>query len=263
MMYVSFRLVCVRRVAACIPRKCFLQATSFYCKLQCDDGHWAGDYGGPFFLLPGLVLTCHICSYDLGEARRDAIIAYMKNHQQADGGWGLHMEGPSTMFGSALHYCALRALGLKRDDPEIEKARNWIHKNGTALAIPSWGKFWLSTFGVYDWKGCNSIPPELWLLPRWFPFHPWRMWCHARMVYLPMSFIYGGRYTSKIGSLQEELREELYTEPYNEINWDKARNNVCKKDLYSPHTKLMDFLNEILKFYEKCPLTSVRNRYVS
>eukprot|EP01138_Halocafeteria_seosinensis_P012422 gb/GECG01012693.1/.p1 GENE.gb/GECG01012693.1/~~gb/GECG01012693.1/.p1 ORF type:complete len:840 (+),score=88.00 gb/GECG01012693.1/:1-2520(+) len=235
-------------------------AISFYTKLQCEDGHWAGDYGGPFFLLPGLVLACHICGYDLGEARRDAIITYMKNHQQENGGWGLHMEGPSTMFGSALHYCALRALGLSRDDPVIERARQWIHENGSALAIPSWGKFWLSTFGVYDWKGCNSIPPELWLLPEWFPFHPWRMWCHARMVYLPMSFIYGGRYTAEIGSLQRELREELYTEPYEEIDWDKARNNVCLKDLYSPHTKLMDFLNEILKYYEKMPLQFLRNR---
>ena len=25
----------------------------FYCKLQAEDGHWAGDYGGPLFLMPG------------------------------------------------------------------------------------------------------------------------------------------------------------------------------------------------------------------
>lgn len=26
---------------------------SFYSHLQAEDGHWAGDYGGPLFLLPG------------------------------------------------------------------------------------------------------------------------------------------------------------------------------------------------------------------
>ena len=26
-------------------------------KRQEEDGHWAGDYGGPLFLLPGLVMT--------------------------------------------------------------------------------------------------------------------------------------------------------------------------------------------------------------
>jgi len=28
-------------------------AMIFYSQLQAEDGHWAGDYGGPLFLLPG------------------------------------------------------------------------------------------------------------------------------------------------------------------------------------------------------------------
>lgn len=30
-----------------------LKGMSFYSHLQAEDGHWAGDYGGPLFLLPG------------------------------------------------------------------------------------------------------------------------------------------------------------------------------------------------------------------
>ena len=33
------------------------KALSWYEVLQSDDGHWAGDYGGPHFLLPGLVVV--------------------------------------------------------------------------------------------------------------------------------------------------------------------------------------------------------------
>lgn len=29
-------------------------------RLQCEDGHWAGDYGGPMFLMPGLIFACYI-----------------------------------------------------------------------------------------------------------------------------------------------------------------------------------------------------------
>ena len=29
----------------------------FYTKLQANDGHWAGDYGGPLFLMPGISLV--------------------------------------------------------------------------------------------------------------------------------------------------------------------------------------------------------------
>lgn len=32
------------------------RAVSRYSTLQTHDGHWAGDYGGPMFLMPGLVL---------------------------------------------------------------------------------------------------------------------------------------------------------------------------------------------------------------
>lgn len=31
------------------------KALRFYSTIQAEDGHWPGDYGGPLFLLPGLV----------------------------------------------------------------------------------------------------------------------------------------------------------------------------------------------------------------
>ena len=68
-------------------------------------------------------------------------------------------------------------------------ARAFILHHGGAVLNPQWGKFWLAVMGVYAWEGVNPIPPELWLLPLWFPFHPAKMWCHYRMCYLPMSYM--------------------------------------------------------------------------
>lgn len=45
---------------------------------------------------------------------------------------------------------------------------------GGATGIPTWGKVWLSILGAYEWDGVGSVPPELWLLPDWAPFAPWR-----------------------------------------------------------------------------------------
>ncbi|GMP93499.1 hypothetical protein CsSME_00043288 [Camellia sinensis var. sinensis] len=102
------------------------------------------------------------------------ICRYLYNHQNFDGGWGLHIEGSSTMFCTTLNYVTLRLLGERMNDGDgaMEKARKWILDRGGVTHIPSWGKFWLSVLGVYEWSGNNPLPPEIWLLPYFFPIHP-------------------------------------------------------------------------------------------
>jgi len=67
-------------------------------------------------------------------------------YQNKDGGWGLHIEGPSTMFGTAMSYVTLRLLGEDTDsgDGAMQNARMWILDRGGATSIPSWGKLWLA-----------------------------------------------------------------------------------------------------------------------
>ena len=50
--------------------------------LQCDDGHWSGDYGGPLFLMPGMIIAFYVTGTPLGESRRGGMEAYLRNHQQ-------------------------------------------------------------------------------------------------------------------------------------------------------------------------------------
>lgn len=66
------------------------------------------------------------------------------------------------------------------------------------------------------------------------------------MVYLPMGYIYARRLNPEPTDFILQLREELYVQPYDSINWDAQRNNVAKEDLFLPHTKIMDVLNSEL-----------------
>ncbi|CAG8602991.1 8732_t:CDS:2, partial [Funneliformis mosseae] len=134
----------------------------FFKLLQTEDGHWAGNYGGPMFLLPGLIISMYITRITIPESWRIEIIRYLFNKANpVDGGWGIHVEGHSTVFGTTLNYIVLRILGIDADHPYMVKARATLHKLGSATAIPSWGKFWLSCLNVYNWEGMNPVPPEL------------------------------------------------------------------------------------------------------
>jgi lanosterol synthase len=232
----------------------------FFASLLSSDGHFPGDYGGPHFLLPGFVIACYITQIPIEEPYRTLVIRYMLNHQNADGGWGLHLEGKSTMFGTCLQYVSLRLLGTPAYHPPMVNARSWILKHGGALQLPPWGKFYLSCLGIYEWEGNHSLFPEMWFLPKWLPFHPSRYWCHARMVYLPMSYCFGVKIKAKKTDLLEALKNEIYTTPYETINWKAARDLCAATDVYHPSHSALGWLNAASNFYEKVKIKSLRNK---
>lgn len=233
---------------------------NYFSALQDDDGHWPADYGGPMFLMPGLVIASRVTGVDLGEHRRREMVRYLRNHQNEDGGWGMHIEGKSTMFGTVLNYVALRLLGAPRGDPGAARGREWIQSHGGAVLTPSWGKFWLCLLGVFEWDGFNSVFPELWLMPRALPLHPSRYWCHCRMVYLPMAYVYGERLVGPQDDLTRELREELYCEPYEDIDWPRWRCEVCTVDRYWPTSALLKTVFWVANTYERFRIPYFRRK---
>uniref|UniRef100_A0A8B9S787 Terpene cyclase/mutase family member n=1 Tax=Apteryx owenii TaxID=8824 RepID=A0A8B9S787_APTOW len=249
--------------AAHTAREAARNGMRFYAGLQAEDGHWAGDYGGPLFLLPGLLITCHTAKIQLPEGFREEMVRYLRSVQLPDGGWGLHVEDKSTVFGTALNYTALRILGVGPDDPDVVRARVNLHSKGGAVGIPSWGKFWLAVLNVYSWEGMNTLLPEMWLLPTWFPAHPSRLWCHCRQVYLPMSYCYAKRLSAEEDELIQSLRQELYVQDYASIDWPAQRNNVAACDVYTPHSWLLGVAYAIMNVYEANHSTSLRQRAVA
>ncbi|KAL0867313.1 hypothetical protein Bca101_046431 [Brassica carinata] len=138
------------------------RGVSFLSSLQASDGHWPAENAGPLFFLPPLVfclfVTGHFHEIITKEHRRE-ILRYIYCHQNEDGGWGLHIEGHSTMFCTTLNYICMRILGEGPNEGPgnaCKRAREWILGHGGATYIPSWGKTWLSeatpclqSFGSY------------------------------------------------------------------------------------------------------------------
>lgn len=232
----------------------------YFEKLQQPTGNWPSDYGGPMFLIPGLITVSHTTETSLPVPQQKLIIRYLYNQQNEDGGWGLHIEGHSTMFGTVMNYVTLRLLGENPGDKRVTKASKWIKENGGATSIPPWGKFYLSVLGLYDWSGNDSLFPELWILPKWLPMHPGNYWCHARMVYLPMSYAFGHKITAKETELIRELRSEIYPEEYANIDWKAARGMCHELDEYTPVDPLFTNFSKLTSIYEASPIKSLRKK---
>lgn len=158
-----FRNAMIQAWSGDVPDEDFKPATAresaakglaFYQMLQCDDGHWAGDYGGPMFLMPGLIIVMYITKTPYPAGRREGMIQYLLNHQQEDGGWGTHIECASTMFGTILSYISLRLLGEPETSPQLRLAHEFLMQYGGALYAPSWAKFWMAVLG----KPIRSLP---------------------------------------------------------------------------------------------------------
>ena len=236
------------------------KAIEFYSQLQTEHGFFPGDYGGPHFLAPGLIIAGYVTQSPLPAPHLALIKQYMLNHQNADGGWGLHLEDDSTMFGTVLQYVSLRLMGVSENEAAAQKAKAWILKHGGATGIPSWGKFYLSVLGVYEWQGCHSLFPEMWLMPEALPFHPSNYWCHARMVYLPMAYCFGKKLIGEITPLIQSIRTEIYNQPYENINWVKARSECAAVDLYHHPSPLLKVLNAFTNTYEKIAPARIRKK---
>ncbi len=136
---------------------------AFFSKLQLGPGNWASEYGGPMFLIPGVVVAWYVTETEVPTAWRHEICNYLFARQHPDdGGWGLHIEADSSVFGTAMNYTSLRLLGMDADDARMVRARTCLHRLGGAVMAPHWAKFWLALLGVADWDICNPLPPEFW-----------------------------------------------------------------------------------------------------
>jgi lanosterol synthase len=191
---------------------------------QRPDGSWVGEVVWCPMITAQYVIVQRILGREIDERTRRGIIRHFSVTRRQGAGWGLHAESQPYVFVTALGYVALRLLGVGPDDELTKPAREWLRAEpGCIVSIPTWGKFWLSLIGLYGAEGVGALPPELFTLPKWLPFHPHRWYCHTRYIYLAMSYLSGRRFVADLGPLGEQLRTELYGGTYEAIDFASQR----------------------------------------
>jgi 2,3-oxidosqualene cyclase len=225
-----------------------------------------GDFEGEMvwctMILAQAVIVRTIVGRPYSADDRSQILKHFAVTQAGDGSWGMHPESPGYVFFTTLSYIALRFLDVPAEDPVAKKALEWIHRQPVGVeGIPTWGKFWLAILGLYEYRGLNAIPPELFLLPEWLPFHPRRFYCHTRLIYLGLAYISGRRFVADLPkALIESLRSELYPTPYTSIQFDRLRHTIANSDVYVPISPLLRVIYDGLAIFERVHSKAYRQK---
>ncbi len=103
------------------------------------------------------------------------------------GGWGQFPGAPTDLSATVKAYFALKLSGDSPDAPHMAAARAVVLAMGGAERINTFSMFYLGCLGQVSWDACPAIPPQISLLPRWFPFHLDKVAAWTRTMILPLA----------------------------------------------------------------------------
>ena len=162
------------------------RAAAALMRLQREDGHWVFELEADATIPAEFVLLKHYLGEpeDLELERKVGV--YLRRIQGGHGGWPLYHGGAFDISASVKAYFALKMIGDALDAPHMVRARDAILARGGAAAVNVFTRIQLALYGAGPWKTIPTMPPEIILLPRWFPIHLMRMSYWARTVIVPL-----------------------------------------------------------------------------
>ncbi|MCE9604797.1 MAG: terpene cyclase/mutase family protein [Planctomycetia bacterium] len=159
---------------------------------QADDGSWCAELEGDTILESEyILLLAFLGKHDSEIALKCA--RYILEKQNADGGWSQYPGGKFDISISVKAYFALKLTGHEPSSAEMQKARKGILLHGGADAVNSFTRFYLALLGQISYDQCPAVPPEMMLLPKWFPINIYAMSAWSRTIVVPMAIMWAYR----------------------------------------------------------------------
>ncbi len=114
---------------------------------------------------------------------------WIRSRQRADGTWATFEGGPGDLSTSVEAWVALRLAGDEPDAPHMARALAFIRAEGGLERTRVFTRIWLALFGEWSWDELPELPPEMILLPRWFPLNIYDWGCWARQTVVPLTIV--------------------------------------------------------------------------
>ena len=175
---------------------------------------------------------------DTAEAAR-----WIRSQQRSDGTWANFHGGPGDLSTTVEAYVALKLAGDEPSAEHMVTAQRWIVAQGGIEASRVFTRIWLALFGEWSWDDLPEMPPEVVLLPPWFPLNIADWGCWARQTIVPLTIVCRHRPTRELGFSVPELRS------------GRAPN---RSGAGVSWTSVFNGLDKVLHAYRRRPLRTLR-----
>ena len=178
---------------------------------QQPDGCWCAELEGDTILESETILLWAILGQEHADLARRAA-DYLVQKQLLGGGWAIYPGGGPEVSGSVKAYFALKLTGHDPDADYMQRARRTILALGGADAVNSYTRFYLALLGQISYEQCPAVPPEMVLLPKWFPVHLYAVSAWTRTIIVPLSIVWAVQPVRPVGP-ERGIRELFIKEP--------------------------------------------------
>jgi squalene-hopene/tetraprenyl-beta-curcumene cyclase len=126
----------------------------------------------------------------------------------------------------------------------MRTAAEFIREQGGLAQARVFTHLWLALFGLWSWDDLPALPPEIGLLPSWFPLNIYDFACWARQTIVALSLV-------KTHQPAREL-------PFDLCELQVERPQASAEPQAAPRARWLARADRILRAYERRPVRLVR-----
>ena len=221
-----------------------------------SDGHWCFELEADATIPAEYVLFRHFRGEPEDHALEAKIAVYLRRIQGVHGGWPLFHDGGFNMSASVKAYFALKTIGDPIDAPHMRRAREAILAHGGAAESNVFTRMLLALYREVPWRAVPTMPVEIMLLPRWFPFHLDKVSYWARTVMVPL-FVLQALKPEAVNPRGTRVQELFVMPPDRVRRWPKGPHQTA------PWTHIFGAIDIVLKRVEPYFPAALRRRAIA
>ena len=186
------------------------RAQDYFHREQHPEGYWHRPLEANATMDAEYVFFMHFMGR-VNVGRQDRIVTHLLATQLADGSWSLYPGAPGHLSNTIEAYFAMKLAGKPATDPALARARAFIIAHGGLAKAGVFTRCFLAYFGQYPWDGLPAMPPEIVLLPAWFPINIYEMSSWARGTVVPLVVLMSQR--PHVAIADQQGVSELWVSP--------------------------------------------------